>query len=418
MSVSRALGGATLAGLLCVLGAACVVGERPSAERLLCSGGECTCAPGFGNCDGTPQNGCESLLDIDPKNCGACGTVCVNGTCEAGSCECSAGFADCNDEGEDGCEALLEIASEHCGACGRSCLGGPCAEGRCAPFLLAELGTYIYRMVADADHVFYCDADSGVLYRVAKASGDVVQLVFDQNCYEMAVAGGRLFWTVIEHGEELIRVVPVDGGAFETIAIADRVGSLAAAGDRAVWSEYDATNAWWDIFVAERLGQKVSIAQSVATIRDVLVDGNRVYWIEGSTSDDQNLIQTAPVTGGSPAALVTVDMARVRDIVVSGDMLYWLQTNLEDEEPTIARVRTSGGASEVLYTRNRIVNHLLADATHLYWTEDQGDKLLRAPLDGGAVEALAQFQDITLPVLGTDAVYWIDFPSYLFALAK
>lgn len=397
---------------------ACVVGERPSAEHILCDGGSCVCAGGYGNCDGDAATGCESVLEIDPKNCGACGTVCVNGTCEAGACACSEGFSDCNEDGTDGCEALLMVDSDHCGSCGRSCLGGPCSDSRCAPFLLAELGTYIYRLTSDADNVFYCDANSGTLNRVAKATGEVVQLVGDQNCYELAVAGGQLFWTVIEHGEELVRVIPTSGGGFRTIAITSRVEGFAAAGDVAVWSEYDSVNASWDIFTSDALGAKTSIAQSIETLRDIVVAQNRVFWIEGSESSETNLIQTAPITGGTPATLVSLDMLIAVEIIVVDDMLYWLQTNPEGEEPTILRVRSSGGVPEELYTRNRLVGDLLGDASGLYWTEDQGDRLLRAPLDGGSIETLAEFQDITLPILGSDALYWIDFPSHLFALAK
>lgn len=397
---------------------ACVVGERPSAEHLLCNAGTCVCTGGFGNCDGDPTTGCESVLDIDPKNCGLCGTVCVNGTCEAGTCACSDGFSDCNEDGFDGCEALLMVDPDNCGSCGRSCLGGPCADSRCAPFLLAELGTYIYRLTSDADNVFYCDANSGTLNRVAKATGEVVELVADQNCYELAVADDSLFWTVIEHDEELVRVIPTSGGSYRTIAITDRVEGFAAAGDLAVWSEYDAINASWDIFTSDALGAKTSIAQSIETLRDIVVDQNRLFFIEGSSSADVNLIQTAPLTGGAPATLVTLDMLTAVDIIVVGDMLYWLQTNLEGEEPTILRVRSTGGTPEELYARNRIVENLLGDATGLYWTEDQGDRMLRAPLEGGSIETLAEFQDITLPILGSDALYWIDFPSHLFALAK
>lgn len=33
------------------------------------------CAPGTGNCDGDPKNGCEQMLN-DPHHCGGCTTVC------------------------------------------------------------------------------------------------------------------------------------------------------------------------------------------------------------------------------------------------------------------------------------------------------------------------------------------------------
>jgi hypothetical protein len=56
----------------------------------MCTDGRChvTCAPRISpeeDCDGNPDNGCESYLMFDNKNCGACGVVCAT-ACEAGTC--------------------------------------------------------------------------------------------------------------------------------------------------------------------------------------------------------------------------------------------------------------------------------------------------------------------------------------------
>lgn len=398
---------------------ACVVGERPSVDRIACADGECVCMAGFGNCDGDPNNGCESVLDVDPKNCGACGTVCVNGTCEAGACACSDGFFDCNGDPTDGCEALIRADPDNCGECGRSCLGGDCSSSRCAPFLLAELGTYIYSLAANDTAVFFCDADSGVLYRVAKDEGTAEPLVLDQNCYEMAASNERLYWSVRENGEELIRAVPAEGGAATTIAVADSITSFAPQGMTILWSESNATATGYDLFKADALGSKTSLAQSTDTIRDIVAVGNRVFWVDGSTSADTNTIRTAPIAGGAAANLYTTEMMfTVEDIAVVGDYIYWQEHGEEEFQPKIYRARSTGGPPEELYVRNREVENLLGDATGLYWTEDQGDRWLSAPLEGGEVEVLAEFLDITLPVLGVDSLLWIDFPSHLFALRK
>jgi hypothetical protein len=56
-----------------------------------CAAGACavgSCAEGFGDCDGSPTNGCEADLRTDPANCGRCGSrpseVCngVDDTCD------------------------------------------------------------------------------------------------------------------------------------------------------------------------------------------------------------------------------------------------------------------------------------------------------------------------------------------------
>jgi hypothetical protein len=64
-----------------------------------CSGGACAiaaCTAGFGDCNGSPADGCENRLDT-ATDCGSCGTACgANGTCTGplGSavCACNPGY--------------------------------------------------------------------------------------------------------------------------------------------------------------------------------------------------------------------------------------------------------------------------------------------------------------------------------------
>ena len=87
-------------------------------------------------CDGTCQ-----ILDQDPTNCGACNNLCPGtfsphyvATCTKGICggACEPGYADCDGLPDDGCEIDVRIDSRHCGACGVACAPGQvCAEGKC-----------------------------------------------------------------------------------------------------------------------------------------------------------------------------------------------------------------------------------------------------------------------------------------------
>jgi len=109
-----------------------------------CTDGACaiaTCEPGFGDCDGMADNGCELSLD-SPTHCGACDTVCAlanaTATCPGGTCaigSCTAGFGDCNMRADDGCETALD-STINCGGCGVPCslaaATSTCATGTCA----------------------------------------------------------------------------------------------------------------------------------------------------------------------------------------------------------------------------------------------------------------------------------------------
>ena len=99
-----------------------------------CINGVCglaSCNPGFENCDSYPGNGCEASLDTDPLNCGTCGVACASApnaaaTCSASNCSisCNPGFADCDGSPENGCE----------------CAGNLCCFGGCAPPHVNGLG--------------------------------------------------------------------------------------------------------------------------------------------------------------------------------------------------------------------------------------------------------------------------------------
>ncbi|MBX3272319.1 MAG: putative metal-binding motif-containing protein [Sandaracinaceae bacterium] len=108
-----------------------------------CDTGTCAlagCAPGYGNCDSVPGNGCEQRLNT-VQHCGACGSPCTiaNGTgdCSMGSCRvatCNPGWGNCDGRDDNGCEQRLDTLT-HCGSCGASCsltnASESCSTGAC-----------------------------------------------------------------------------------------------------------------------------------------------------------------------------------------------------------------------------------------------------------------------------------------------
>jgi hypothetical protein len=89
-------------------------------------------------------------LDSDPKNCGACGSICqpdnAFGKCLGGKCavdSCKAGFDNCNGKDPDGCEVDSSQDPANCGGCGKVCnlphatalcLLGTCKIDQCAQY--------------------------------------------------------------------------------------------------------------------------------------------------------------------------------------------------------------------------------------------------------------------------------------------
>lgn len=117
--------------------------------------GVASCNGGFGNCDSNAGNGCETALASTTAHCGACGAACTNAhgttSCASSTCvpSCSTGFGDCDSSRPNGCETALNTVS-NCGACGRTCPGATggsptCNAGVCGVTCNLS-GTYALRM--------------------------------------------------------------------------------------------------------------------------------------------------------------------------------------------------------------------------------------------------------------------------------
>jgi hypothetical protein len=115
-----------------------------------CAGSLCTvasCSPGWGDCNNSPADGCETNTDTTTANCGTCGHACMlanaTATCIGGACQilnCANGYADCNNNPSDGCETWIATDSSNCGACNHVCTfpngiagcnGGTCTLNGC-----------------------------------------------------------------------------------------------------------------------------------------------------------------------------------------------------------------------------------------------------------------------------------------------
>ena len=94
-----------------------------------CSNSQCSiaCSVGFGNCDNNVANGCEVDLDATPAHCSACGKACDTtsgtATCTLGVCgiNCVAGFGNCDNSAANGCETNTKTSALNCSGCGVAC---------------------------------------------------------------------------------------------------------------------------------------------------------------------------------------------------------------------------------------------------------------------------------------------------------
>jgi hypothetical protein len=123
--------------------------------RTGCADGRCivACDVGWDNCNGQLNDGCETSVLNDPRNCGACGMacescevcaglacsstcgqckVCINNLCVGDSSGCLPGFGECDGDCRNGCETSLTNDPANCGKCGHACAQGQvCMWGVC-----------------------------------------------------------------------------------------------------------------------------------------------------------------------------------------------------------------------------------------------------------------------------------------------
>lgn len=124
-------------GEQCEAGSDCI--SKMCNEDFVCTS---SCMTGFLECDGSFDVECETNINVDPENCGGCGTTCelahATPACNSAKCtidECEEPFVDCDSEPDTGCETNVTADIEHCGACLKRCSdtnGTPdCVDSRC-----------------------------------------------------------------------------------------------------------------------------------------------------------------------------------------------------------------------------------------------------------------------------------------------
>jgi hypothetical protein len=118
-------------------------GKACQSADCSCDNGKLTlhCDSSHADCDADVNNGCETDVSSNMQNCGACKRLChTNGhdamraSCVAGRCEieCQPRISpevDCDGNPDNGCETYLDFDAQNCGRCGNKC--ARCEAGVC-----------------------------------------------------------------------------------------------------------------------------------------------------------------------------------------------------------------------------------------------------------------------------------------------
>jgi hypothetical protein len=116
--------------------------------------------------------------------------------CGAAGCTCMPGYGDCGGGWEDGCETSLLTDATNCGRCGHDCRGGRCVDGVCQPVELASgvAPTAVSRLALAGPCVFVATGD-GIVRAPRDVTAACPQAVSRTPVNAVAAAGDCLFWT-------------------------------------------------------------------------------------------------------------------------------------------------------------------------------------------------------------------------------
>jgi hypothetical protein len=384
-----------------------------------CQGGACvivTCSFGFDDCNGKYDDGCEVSLDTT-KDCGSCGNGCKieHGfpACQTGECAvaaCQPGFGDCDHSNSTGCEADLTEPS-HCGSCENPCpLGAACQAGGCVCPL--DMATACAGACTDlqSDPV-NCGSCGHSCLGGACDAGSCQPVVLQSGLAGptlVMVSGSSVFW---DYGSGLgISQSSVNGGAVTTTDTATTgLFQLEVHAGYLFWegAAY-ANNEASDIIgrIPVNGGPSISLfTQIIQSPSDVSGLGidGTYAWFSDTALDK---IYKVLMTGGAPIQVAGAGpcVNKPAYLIVDAGQAYWLNSALG----SICAAPTAGGPPVQVYGGVGTAGPILADAGHIYSVGPSG--IFQVPKGGGAATTICNGNFTRLATDGS-FIYWTDLSA-------
>ncbi len=398
-----------------------------------CSGGACLADPCAGITCTTPP--APTCVGASRRTYGATGTcsagVCsypatdtactapasgTTGTCAAGACgyTCNAGLSSCGGACVD-----LGTNPKNCGVCGHDCLGGACAAGSCQALTLASGEESPWGIALDDTSVYFTNFGGGTIRKVPKAGGSTVTLASGSAPSGIAIvppggvlAAGSVVWTESNGG---VYTVPASGGA--RVAIQPEVSAGSNPKGFPAGLAVDASNVYWvdnahaTVYRAPLAGgPRTALSDPYVQPLGLYLSGGEVFWTQYGAS---GTIRKAPIAGGPSQVLTPAGAPNASSVFVDGFDVFFATFN------DVSRVSTVGGAASVLASPGASPGAVAADASNVYFLQNDGYELWRMPRAGGAATRL--FEDSSIAgscnvyagawvrpnlVVDKDAIYW------------
>jgi hypothetical protein len=320
------------------------------------------------------------------------------GACVASTTECPPGFADCDGCSDNGCEVDVGRDDGNCGRCERACSSTSCNAGMCSPEVLSthDFGGIVYRLGIDDTNVYVPGPIT--LLVMPKAGGTPSPLLAEDTgeVGDVTAHGGSIYYASLFLGKvyvttplgppatTLVEFPPVEGSHphFNSLRVDDEhvyvashiangflarfpVGGGApttlSSGSTHFHTALDETSVYVEAGNAVKRIDKLTTEASivVSDVDEFTVDDTHVYYTTAAGD-----LARIPKLGG-PVELVTSDTSMKTGVHVDETRIYWRSAS------TIQATRKDGSqshpdtlATDQAYTQS---DTMQLDESYVYW---------------------------------------------------
>lgn len=335
---------------------------------------------------------------------------------------CTAPLADCNADGT--CDTSLETDPKNCGACGRDCGGGSCTAGKCQPLTLMDKLTGAVSVAVNATALVVLAAGGPRVCAKSGCGGAAPSSLAGSETigngpHTLYVDAQTVYWlgrlSVTGTQYELRKCAVAGCGLAPTVADEAQLGNE-LHGEGKVVLRYDPTGSVTKITLdGSAAKQYFSIGTIPQSLHFTITGGKMAFSnADGATGgsrgvwfgDFANVVPKRLMNEGEFVALDNGFVYASRSVDPTSDAIYSCSA------AGCGGVGTPLGGTGPAIGTGRI-RHMLADASGLYWVERQGavGRIMRCALPACAKgpEVLAASQDAPVALTTDKAfVYWVN----------